>query len=113
MARITLTPGRLYTLLSAEYKKVRPPRCMSCRTPYPYLVVRSEGMPANWFVAGMSDCRHGCHTVIAEIVARLWEGYDLQDHTATAKEFPDDKMRRRRDPVWNTLNPQNGKSESR
>jgi hypothetical protein len=101
--RTTLTPGRLYALLSWEYKKARPARCTSCRSPFPYLVERPDADSANWYVSGFSECRHGCHAVIAEIMARLWEDYDIVDLTATPKEFPDDRMRRGRDPIWNYL----------
>lgn len=105
MSRTILTPGRLYALLSSEFKKRRPALCLNCRTPFPYLVVRPDDVSANWFVSPFTECRHGCHRVIAEIVARLWPLYDLEDWTATAREFPDDRMRRRRDPVFNCLNP--------
>ena len=106
MPRTILTPGRLYAKLSAEFKKGRPANCTTCRMPFPYLVIRPDEVSANWFVAGFSECHHGCHRVIAEIVARLWPMYDLVDFTTDAREFPDDKMRRRRDPIFNCLNPQ-------
>lgn len=102
--RTTLTPGRLYALLSLEYKRARPALCMTCRLPFPYLVERSDPASANWFVCGFSECPHGCHRVIAEIIARLWTGYDLEDLTATPSEFPDERMRWGKDPVWNHLN---------
>ena len=105
MAREILTPGRLFAVLSQDFKKSRPAGCTSCRMPFPYLVIRPDDVSANWFVAGFSECRHGCHRVIADIVARMWPHYDLEDHTRDAREFPDEQMRRRRDPVWNCLNP--------
>lgn len=102
--RTTLTPGRLYALLSWEFKQARPAQCTSCRSPFPYLVERPDGACANWYVSGFSECRHGCHVALAAIVARMWTNYDLQDLTAAAQEFPDDRMRRGRDPIWNHLN---------
>jgi hypothetical protein len=93
----------LYALLSLEYKKARPAQCTACHLPFPYLVERADSASPNWFVRGLSECPHGCHRLMAEIVARLWEEYDLQDLTATPSEFPDDRMRRGKDPVWNQL----------
>lgn len=101
--RKILTPGRLYALLSTEYRKARPAKCTSCRSPFPYLVERPDEVSANWYVEGFGECRHGCHAVMAGVVTRLWEAYDLTDHTATAAEFPDARMRRGRDPVWNEI----------
>lgn len=101
--RSTLTPGRLYALLSSEYRKARPAGCTSCRTPFPYLVERPDDAAANWYVSGFSECRHGCHRVIAGILERLWAKHDLLDSTAQPQEFPDARIRRGRDPVWNAL----------
>lgn len=94
----------MYALLSLEFKRARPAFCRRCRAPFPYLVERTDFASANWFVSGFSECLHGCHRVVAEIIARLWTDYDLQDLTATPSEFPDDGMRRGKDPVWNHLN---------
>lgn len=101
--RTILTPGRLYALLSLEYKKSKPARCTSCRSPFPCLIERPDETSANWYVTAFGECRHGCHAVIAEIVTRLWPSYDLVDVTAKPAEFPDARMRRGRDPVWNLI----------
>jgi hypothetical protein len=101
--RSTLTPGRLYALLSWEYKKARPARCTSCRSPFPCLVKRPDDASANWYVDAFPECRYGCHAVIAEIIARLWGKYDLVDLVSEAREFPDARIRQGRDPIWNCL----------
>lgn len=105
MPRTVLTPGRLFALLSSEFRRSRPAQCTGCRMPFPYLVIRPDEVSANWFVSPFAECPHGCHGVIAEIVARLGPLYDLVDWTAVPREFPDDRMRRRRDPVFNWLHP--------
>jgi hypothetical protein len=101
--RMTLTPGRLFALLSREFAKARPAQCTACRVPFPYLVERSTDDAPNWYLGGVGECRHGCHVVLAQIVARLWGAHDLVDLTASPAEFPDARMRTGRDPLWNLI----------
>ena len=32
---------------------------------------------ANWFIGTPQECRHGCHLLIAELLAKLWTRYDI------------------------------------
>jgi hypothetical protein len=33
---------------------------------------------ANWLFGTPTECPHGCHLVIVELMARLWTRYDLK-----------------------------------
>src|SRR5476649_1387269 len=50
MERTALTPGKLYSRLSAEFKILRPARCESCAMPMPHLVRRSGEDAPNWAI---------------------------------------------------------------
>jgi len=79
MARIALSPGRLYSLLNAEYKGRRSPDCRACQMPLPFLTERPDAVSANWRIGTPPPCEHGCHTLISEIAASAWPAYDLLD----------------------------------
>jgi hypothetical protein len=34
---------------------------------------------ANWHIGTPSDCPHGCQLVIAEMLAKLWTPYDIEN----------------------------------
>ncbi|MEO7744111.1 MAG: hypothetical protein ABIR98_14330 [Usitatibacter sp.] len=78
MERTALTPGKLYARLSAEFRRLRPEHCGSCRMP---LVVLTRGGPGecNWIVEPTSKLCGACEALIAEIVQKAAREYDLRD----------------------------------
>ena len=78
MTRTTVSAAQLYTLLDAEFRKLRPGTCRSCRVPIPYWRVPPDDVSANWHIGTPAQCAHGCHLVIAELLARMWTQYDME-----------------------------------
>ena len=73
--RITLTPGRLFFLMSQELRQSRPKGRCNCSMPLPFAVRPADGS-ANWHAeAGMLQCAD-CREVARAIVARYRERYD-------------------------------------
>lgn len=74
----TALPGpALYAILESEFRRRRPAICTSCRVPLPYWRLPPDDVSANWFIGTPSECPHGCHVLIAEILTRLWTQYDI------------------------------------
>lgn len=77
MSRKNLTSAQLYAILDREFKLLRPKACARCRVPLPYFRQSPDDVSANWAIGTPSDCPHGCHVVIAELLAKLWTRYDM------------------------------------
>jgi hypothetical protein len=77
MIRATITAAQLYTILDAEFRKLRPRACERCRMPMPYWREPPDDVSANWHIGTPADCPEGCHLVIAELLARMWTLYDM------------------------------------
>jgi hypothetical protein len=45
--------------------------------PLPYRIEPPDEVSANWRIGTPPPCSHGCDSIIAEIVARLWPEYEL------------------------------------
>jgi hypothetical protein len=75
--REPVTVAHLYAILDREFKKLRPAACTSCTVPLPYWRGPPDDVSANWFIGTPTPCRHGCHLLIAELLATLWTRYDL------------------------------------
>ncbi len=84
MERTALTPGKLYTRLSAEFRKLRPTECESCAMPMPHLVHRPHDEAPNWAVEDDVAACSGCTLIAAEVVKRLSREYDLWDPISIA-----------------------------
>jgi hypothetical protein len=84
MDRPSLTPGKLYARLSAEFRRLRPTQCESCAMPMPYLVHRAGEDSPNWAVEDDVAACSGCTLIAAEVVRRLSREYDLWDPISTA-----------------------------
>jgi hypothetical protein len=69
--------ARLYAELDREFRANRPTKCRLCRVPLPYFCGPPDEVSANWLIGNPTICPHGCHNVIAEVLARLWTRYDL------------------------------------
>ena len=77
VSRKNLTSAQLYAILDREFKKLRPEACARCRVPLPYFRKSPDDVSANWAIGTPSECPHGCHVVIAELLAKLWTRYDM------------------------------------
>ena len=77
MERDTLSVEHLYAILDREFKRLRPAACTTCHVPLPYWQRPPDEVSANWFIGTPQECRHGCHLLIAELLAKLWTSYDI------------------------------------
>jgi hypothetical protein len=77
MSRTILQPAQLYAILDREFKRLRPAACKDCSVPLPYWQLPPDDVSANWFIGTPRECPHGCHLVVAELLARLWTLYDI------------------------------------
>ena len=77
MSRVTVSAAQLYAILDREFKRLRPAACATCSVPLPYYRHSPDDVSANWFIGTPRECPHGCHLVVAELLARLWTQYDL------------------------------------
>ena len=77
MERAVLPPAKLYAILDREFRALRPRECKQCRIPLPFWHESPDDVSANWLIGTPHECPHGCHLVIAELMARLWTRYDL------------------------------------
>ncbi len=78
MKRESLPAAQLYAVLDREFKALRSPRCRACHVPLPFRQDAPDEVSANWLIGNPTQCPHGCHLVIAELLAQLWTRYDLQ-----------------------------------
>jgi len=78
VGRKTISSAHLYAILDREFKALRPKQCTRCRVPLPYYRKPPDEVSANWAIGTPSHCEHGCHLMIAELLARLWTRYDIQ-----------------------------------
>lgn len=78
MPRERLSPARLYAVLEREFRARRPAQCTTCRVPLPYPCEAPDEVSANWRFGNPTECPHGCHVVIAELLTGLWARYDIE-----------------------------------
>ena len=78
MARKIISAAHLYAVLDRDFKALRPMACARCNMPLPYWQQPPDDVSANWTVGTPPTCPHGCHLVIAELLARLWSKYELE-----------------------------------
>lgn len=77
MNRTRLSAAKLYAVLDREFRALRPPECTVCHVPLPFWREAPDEVSANWQSGTPVPCPHGCHLVIAELLTRLWTGYEL------------------------------------
>ena len=77
MTRTALSMAELYAILEREFLQRRPPQCRICSVPLPYWRRPPDDSSANWFIGTPQECEHGCHRVVAELLAELWTRYDI------------------------------------
>ena len=78
--KTALTPGRLYSKLSSEFRQVRCSKCRNCVLPLPYPVDQpTPGGGPSWMLGALSRECEDCTRAIAGIVRRHQAQYDLID----------------------------------
>jgi hypothetical protein len=82
VVRTTLSSTQLYAILDRDFRKLRPRACSRCHVPLPYWRAPPDEVSANWHIGQPAECPHGCHLVIAELLARLWTRYDIEPQLA-------------------------------
>ena len=80
--RCTISAAQLYAILDREFKELRPAGCGACRVPLPYWRRPPDDVSANWNLGQPTECPHGCHIVVAELLTRLWTRYDIEPQLA-------------------------------
>jgi len=78
MDRKTLTPGKLYALLSAEFHRRRPDDCRACRMPMVTLIAPRDLESPNWKLEPF-QCTERCTEAVKSISRMFAEKYDLFD----------------------------------
>jgi hypothetical protein len=76
--RKAISSAQLYAILDREFKALRRRECTNCRIPLPYFRRPPDDVSANWAIGTPTECPHGCHVVIAELLAKLWTQYDIE-----------------------------------
>ena len=76
-ARTSVTPGRLYMLITADYARRRSPDCSFCRVPLVAPCERPHAGAPNWMVEDAPRNCPTCEAIVAELVARYRETYDV------------------------------------
>jgi hypothetical protein len=79
MERQTLTPGRLYARLSAEFRRLRPQQCGNCRMPMVQLTHRASPEACNWAVDDAAPLCERCDALVAALVEDAAAQFDLRD----------------------------------
>lgn len=82
VSRTTLSAAELYATLDREFKSLRPRECAQCRVPLPYWRRPPDEVSANWNIGTPTECPHGCHVAIAELLTKLWSRYDMEPERA-------------------------------
>jgi len=77
MARARVSAAKLYAVLDREFRALRPPACEACRIPLPYWHEAPDEVSANWSFGTPVACEHGCHVIMAELLAKLWTAYEV------------------------------------
>ncbi len=75
--RESITPGRLYSRLSSEFRAVCCAKCVRCVLPVPSPVHNPRG--PTWVMGELPTECEECATIISEIVRRHQAQYDLMD----------------------------------
>lgn len=85
MARARVSAAKLYAVLDREFRTLRPPACTVCRIPLPYWHEAPDDVSANWSFGTPVACGHGCHVIMAELLAQLWTAYELEEPKASKR----------------------------
>jgi hypothetical protein len=80
--RPELTPGRLYAMLSAEFREARARTCLGCAMPMVFACDRGQGAGANWSVEPLAFRCSRCEVEVARIVRKFAALYDMHEPSA-------------------------------
>ena len=86
--KTALTPGRLYSKLSTEFREVVCSRCRNCVLPVPLPVDQPNPDGPSWLLGALSRECEECTREIAAIVRRNQARYDLIDPITPAVKAP-------------------------
>jgi hypothetical protein len=79
MDRKALSAANLSDLLEREFQRFRATECvMLCRVPAPIFRDALGPGEANWYIDAPLSCARHCHRLIAAVIARVAEVYDLE-----------------------------------
>jgi hypothetical protein len=81
MVRKSITPGRLYALMNAEFRRTRPKGC-TCNMPLPFLVSQDDADRSNWTVGTIPPVCGECREAAGAVAERLSAEYDVYDPMA-------------------------------
>ena len=76
--RTTITPGRLYAKLAAEFRQCCCGNCTRCVVPLPF-PIEGAGAGPNWALGPLPRDCEPCSKVIGDLVRRYQSEYDLLD----------------------------------
>ena len=77
-ARASITPGRLYAMMSREFRSVRSSH-PCCTMPLPYTCDRPDPQSCNWRIQSLvSECE-GCGRLAVQIAEKYAALYDVRD----------------------------------
>lgn len=91
--RKPVTPGRLYVLLSAEFRRLTAERCGWCRMPLLKVAERADATGSHWSANDREVCPK-CAPVVRELVGRYSREYDVWPVFADSSLGADDKAGR-------------------
>ena len=74
--RKRLPASRLHDLLTREFRNTAGDHCLRCGIPMPSYFAGARDGP-NWRIDAPEECSTLCHTIIADVAAKLAERYDL------------------------------------
>lgn len=77
--RPEITPGRLYAMLSAEFREARDRTCLGCTMPMVFSCDRDRGEGANWNVEPLAFRCARCEVEVQRIVRKFAALYDMHE----------------------------------
>lgn len=86
--RERLPAAALYAILDREFRRRRPAACGKCAVPLPFWRKPADDVSANWFIGTPTECPHGCHVLVVELLAELWTRYELERTPVSRAPWP-------------------------
>jgi hypothetical protein len=81
MPRRKVTAVELREILARELRCTAGDSCLRCHVPMP---VSFGSRPGAWRIAGIDECSTLCHTILADIAAKLAADYELKEPPRSA-----------------------------
>lgn len=80
--RPRLTPGRLYAMMSADFREARSRHCIGCVMPLLSFRERELENAPNWTLEPIGSRCASCEASVQRIFAKFAALYDVKDHSA-------------------------------